>query len=186
MDEPSLRAFARQKFASLFGQPAESGMVINAEVGVYNAALQRFMPSKLLAAGNCSKQFGVSACTWSDQRFKSKYKEKLQSLLFNLRNPKNPAFLDMVKSKEIGCRYLATLSPEDIFSGNWSSLKARLAIKSVFSIDLLDDMPDNPLHSCSQCGSRKITTCELQTLAADHSTTSYVLCQACSHCWKIL
>lgn len=175
MGEPSLRAFARQKFASLFGQPADSGMVINAEVGVYNAALQV-----------CSKQFGESACTWSDQRFKGKYKEKLQSLLFNLRNPKNPAFLDRVKSKEIGCRYLATLSPEDKFPGNWSSLKARLANKSVFSVDLLDDVPDNPLHSCSECGSRKITTYELQTLAADQSTTSYVLCQSCSHCWKIL
>lgn len=172
--DSALRSYARQQFSTLFQQPPESGMVINAEVGVYNMAVK-----------TCSTQFGNGACTWADPRFKSKYKEKLRSLLFNLKNPKNPAFLDRVKSKQIGCRHLATLSPEDMFPENWASLKEKLAKKRVFSADLLNDIPDNPLHSCSSCGSRKITTYELQTLAADQNTTTYLLCQACSFCWKI-
>jgi DNA-directed RNA polymerase subunit M/transcription elongation factor TFIIS len=137
------------------------------------------------AVKGCSTLFGAGSCTWTDPRFKSKYKEKLRSLLFNLRNPKNPAFLDRVKSKEIGCRHLASLSPEDIFPENWASLKAKLAKKHVFSADLLDNVPDNPVHVCNDCNSRKITTYELQTLAADQSTTTYLVRQSCSHCWKI-
>lgn len=149
-------------------------MVINAEVGVYNAAVK-----------GCSSLFGSGACTWSNPSFKGMYKEKLRSLLFNLKNPKNPAFLDRVKSKEIGCRHLASLSPEDMFPENWTELKAKMAKRHVISADLLDNIPDNPLQVCRNCNSRKITTYELQTLAADQSTTTYFLCQSCSHCWKI-
>lgn len=81
--ERQLRAFARQKFAELFQQSSDSGMVINAEVGVYNTAVK-----------NCMRTSGLSACSWGDPRFKRLYKEKLRSLLFNLQNPKNPAFLN--------------------------------------------------------------------------------------------
>lgn len=172
--DSALRLYARQQFSKLFQQPPESGMVINAEVGVYNMAVK-----------TCSTHCGIESCSWTDPRFREKYKEKLRSLLFNLRNPRNPAFLDRVKSKEIGCRHLATLSPEDMFPENWTAVKAKLAKKRVFSADLLDDIPDSPLHTCGSCGSKKITTYELQTLAADQNTTTYLLCQACSFCWKI-
>jgi hypothetical protein len=172
--EPPLRAFARQKFAELFKQSSESGMVINAEVGVYNMAVK-----------NCNKHFGMGACHWGDSRFKGLYKEKLRSLLFNLKNPKNPGFLERVRAKEIGCRHLASLSPEDMFPENWTVLKAKIARNRVIPADLLDEIPDNPFYTCSSCHSKKITSYEFQTLAADQSTTSYLLCQACSYCWKI-
>lgn len=109
----------------------------------------------------------------------------MRSLLFNLKNPKNPAFLERVKAKEIGCKHLASLSLEDMFPDNWVALKAKMARNNIISVDLLDEIPDSPLFVCNNCNSRKITPYEFQNLAADQSTTSYLLCQACSYCWKI-
>jgi DNA-directed RNA polymerase subunit M/transcription elongation factor TFIIS len=168
-----LRAYARSQFAELLQQPLESGMVLNAEKGVLNVTIK-----------DCEKLYGYAHCGWVDSKFRNAYKCKLQSLLFNLKNPKNPDFLVRVRAKEIECRALSFLSAEEMFPAGWADLKAKLAKHQFYPVDLIEDVPDSPLYKCKKCKLKKINTYQAQIRSADEGMTTYHRCINCLHCWK--
>ena len=77
-----------QSFAELYEAAVDSALVVNSEKSVYNYSLQ-FAKSHSLGRD------------WSNRAFRSVYKHKLNSLLFNLNNDKNPEFLTHVRNRNI-------------------------------------------------------------------------------------
>lgn len=144
----ALREYAQSKFADIFKQDADSPMVQNAEKGVYNFAVQ-----------NCRDR--CIECAWSSEGFKSAYKHKLSALLLNLKDPSNPDFLRNVLEKEVECKHLAFLKPEDINPTKWREIHARVA--KMFPTNDPVEIPESALLQCGRCKSRRCTFYLLQT-----------------------
>lgn len=148
----ALREYARTKFAEIFDLDLDSGMVQNAEKGVYNYAVQ-----------DCRER--NIECSWTSAGFKSAYKHKLNALLLNLKDPSNPDFLRHVLDKEVECKHLAFLKPEDINPTKWREIHARVAKRFPTSDPV--EIPESALLQCSRCKSRRCTFYQLQTRSAD-------------------
>lgn len=163
-----VREFARSKFAEIFGMPAESSMVQNAEKGVYNYAVRTARASGII-------------CDWSSAGFKSVYKHKLSSLLGNLRNKLNPNFLKHVLAKQIEGRHLAFLTPAQIWPERWKDVNERAAKR--LHADDAATVPESALLSCAECRSKRVTHYSLQD--ANEETRFYLSCHECGQRWKI-
>ena len=148
----ALRESARAKFAEIFELDAGSGMVQNAEKGVYNYAVQ-----------DCRAR-GIE-CSWSSAGFKSAYKHKLNALMLNLRDPRNPDFLQHVLARDIECKHLAFLKPEEIDPTKWRGIHADVA--KLFPANDPVEVPESALLQCGRCKSKRCTFYLLQTRSAD-------------------
>jgi DNA-directed RNA polymerase subunit M/transcription elongation factor TFIIS len=148
-----LRAYARDMFARLFGMEESSVMVQNAERGVYN-----------FSVSDCRAR-GIS-CSWEDTRFRSTYRQKLNGLLFNLRNPKNPELLQHVLNKSIETKHLAFLKPEELDPKLWVDINARVAKRFPTSAADLE-VPESALLQCGRCKSKRCSFYEMQIRSAD-------------------
>lgn len=163
-----LRDFARSKFSEIFGLPHDASLVLNAEKGVYNYAVQTARAKGIL-------------CDWSCAGFRTVYKHKLSSLLRNLRNKENPNFLRHVLAKHIEGRHLAFLTPAQVWPERWVEVNERAAKR--FPIDDSATVAESALLSCGTCRSRRVSHYSLQD--ANEETRFYLTCHDCGRRWKI-
>ena len=163
-----VREFARNKFSEIFEMPSDSSLVLNAEKGIYNYAVQT------------ARAKGIY-CDWSYAGFRSIYKHKLNGLLANLRNKANPSFLEHVLSKHIEGRHLAFLTPAQVWPERWAEVNERAAKR----LPIADSgtVAESALLSCTACRSRRVSHYSLQD--ANEETRFYLTCHDCGKRWKI-
>lgn len=121
---------------------------------------------------------------WENPAFMFRYTTKARSLLFNLKNPKNPGLLQRVVSREMGLKELVHASPEKLFPELWEPVRERVArqqLRRQLTVDI-DTVPDGAF-TC-RCKSKKTTFVLLQTRSADEPMTAYIQCQKCHTRWK--
>jgi transcription elongation factor S-II len=146
------RQYAREKFAGIFKTAVDNGMVLNAERSVFNFAVQ-----------DCTKRGHISA--WEALEFRSAYKHKLNGLLFNLQSSENPELLASILAKEIECKHLAFLSPEELDPKKWKEINERVVRR--FPTRDPVEVPESALLKCGKCKSKRCTFYLLQTRSAD-------------------
>ncbi|KAJ1621717.1 transcription factor S-II, central domain-containing protein [Pavlovales sp. CCMP2436] len=121
------------------------------------------------------------------------YKNKLRSLLFNLKDQKNTDLVCSVICGSITPEKLVTMDPKDMASTE--TKKWREQVAEYKKMELMDNMsyqryafagrelPDG-LFECPKCRSKKTQYSEKQTRSADEPTTKFCHCSSCDYRWK--
>lgn len=122
-----------------------------------------------------------------------KYKNKLRSLLFNLKDAKNTELVTRVLCGSLTAEQLVTMDPKDMASSE--TKKWREQVNEHKKMELMDnlsyqryaykdrELPDG-LFECPKCKSKKTQYSEKQTRSADEPTTKFCHCVMCDYRWK--
>ena len=123
----------------------------------------------------------------------SKYKNKLRSLLFNLKDEKNTELVTRVVCGSITAEKLVSMDPKEMASSDTKRWREQVAeYKKMELMDNLSyqryahrdrELPDG-LFECPKCKSKKTQYSEKQTRSADEPTTKFCHCINCDYRWK--
>ncbi|XP_030939684.1 transcription elongation factor TFIIS-like [Quercus lobata] len=121
---------------------------------------------------------------WSNPIKKANY----QSILLNLKDPKNPDLRRRVLLGEIKPETLVTMSAEEMASHKRQSENIQIQLKSLkrcmHDADE-EEKATTDMFQCSRCRERKCTYYQMQTRSADEPMTTYVTCVKCNKRWKV-
>jgi DNA-directed RNA polymerase subunit M/transcription elongation factor TFIIS len=164
MAEHVLREYARTKFLSdVFpGKPIKAK---NAEIGVYNWAVDQTMKNRDNPA-------------WENKVFRWRYKHRLLSVLFNLKQ--NPEILKKIKAQDIEHLSPGQLWPTGPLGKTEQKLKEKRAALEILQTQMGEA---EGILVCPKCRTKKTTYYQMQTRSADEPMTTFAQC-ACGHRWK--
>ncbi|POW09095.1 hypothetical protein PSTT_07060 [Puccinia striiformis] len=103
------------------------------------------------------------------------YKNKMRSLIFNLRDKNNPGLRESVVSGEISASKLCVMGPQDMASEERKSQDRKLAEENLFKArGAGPQQAETDAFRCARCGQRKCTYYQMQTRSADEPMTTFV------------
>uniref|UniRef100_A0A7S4F3R9 Transcription elongation factor S-II n=1 Tax=Chrysotila carterae TaxID=13221 RepID=A0A7S4F3R9_CHRCT len=119
------------------------------------------------------------------------YKQRFRSLIFNLRDEKNPDFILSVVSGQTHVNDLATMDIKDMASeemkrtrSNWVENKKMALMDSKSYEQYTGKKQQDGILKCPKCKSMKTEYTEVQTRSADEPTTKKCFCNDCNYRWK--
>lgn len=119
------------------------------------------------------------------------YKARFRSLMFNLKDKKNPEFIRIVMTGQLHIDDLATMEVRDMASDEAKKNIAKAA--ELKKMSLMDEKTykqyagkeqQDGILKCPRCKSMKTEYVEVQTRSADEPTTKKCTCHACDYKWK--
>ncbi|CAI0423743.1 unnamed protein product [Linum tenue] len=122
-----------------------------------------------------------------DQLGKSNGAQKLKyrSIMFNIKDPKNPDLRRKVLLGQINPERLMTMTPEEMASDQRQMENKQLRDKAMFECERGGPpQATTDQFRCGRCGQKKCTYYQMQTRSADEPMTTYVTCVNCSNRWK--
>jgi len=163
--EHALRDYARGKFQELY--PGKSIKPRNAELAVYNWAVTHTESSRFVNKKKGS--YENEEPSWENRLFRWRYKQRLLSILLNLKN--NPDMIKKVKPKE-----LETLTPGQLWpEGPRGQTEKKLREKenAMEMAKAKNDEEYAGILICPKCKSNKTSYYQLQTRSADEVSPSH-------------
>jgi DNA-directed RNA polymerase subunit M/transcription elongation factor TFIIS len=157
--EHPLRDYAREKFQELY--PGKSIKPRNAELAVYNWAVTHTKSSSLLNKAKTKHE--TEHPSWENRLFRWRYKQRLNSILFNLK--KNPEMIKRVKPRD-----LETLTPGQMWpDGPQGQMERKIREKenAMEMAKAKNDEEYEGILTCPKCKSKKTSYYQLQTRSAD-------------------
>ncbi|CAO3665468.1 unnamed protein product [Umbelopsis ramanniana] len=113
------------------------------------------------------------------------YKNKVRSLILNLKNKRNPGLRESVVSGELSIKELCTMSIEDMASEEKKAKDRKLAEEALFNARGAGSaQAETDMFMCGKCKGRKTTYFQMQTRSADEPMTTFVTCVLCGNRWK--
>ena len=119
---------------------------------------------------------------WTCLYFRNRYINKASNLIFNLKDTRNPRFIQAIVDKSVPLREIANLKADEIFPELWEPIKKRLWEKQVI-LGQPQNINDG-IAQCGKCKSYKTTYYSLQTRSADEPMTNFFTCHNCGKRWK--
>jgi len=119
------------------------------------------------------------------------YKARFRSLVFNLRDPKNPEFIRQVVTGQRHVSDLADMEVKEMASDEVK--KQRVKWQENAKMALMDERSyknytgkhtEDGILKCPKCKSMKTEYTEVQTRSADEPTTKKCMCNDCDYRWK--
>lgn len=123
--------------------------------------------------------------SWDNKVFKEKYKRKVLSILFNMKN-KDSFLFERLSLGEIKSKDIPYLNPVELWPGGvWDMSQKELKVKAL-KLDLANERLQDysGTFKCPKCHSDKTTYYQLQTRSADEPMTTFCTCLKCSKRWK--
>ncbi|XP_044493456.1 transcription elongation factor TFIIS [Mangifera indica] len=112
-------------------------------------------------------------------------KLKYRSIMFNIKDPKNPDLRRKVLLGEVKPERLVTMSPEEMASDARQQEINQIKEKALFDCERGGaPKATTDQFKCGRCGQRKCTYYQMQTRSADEPMTTYVTCVNCNNHWK--
>ena len=164
--EHALRDYAREKFQELY--PGKSIKPRNAELAVYNWAVTNTEKNIIL---NKNKHHELEVPSWENKLFRLRYKQRLLSVLFNLKN--NPDMIKKVKPKELETLTSGQMWPE----GPQGQMERKIREKET-AMEMSKAKMDaeyEGILTCPKCKSKKTSYYQMQTRSADEVSFPLVL-----------
>lgn len=116
---------------------------------------------------------------------KGKEKAKYRSIIFNIKDEKNPDFRRRVLFGEIKPEAILTMTSDDMASDQRKKENEDIKSKALFECERgLKDAASTDQFKCGKCGQRKTTYFQMQTRSADEPMTTFVTCVNCNAHWK--
>lgn len=112
-------------------------------------------------------------------------KVKYRSIMFNMKDSKNPDLRRKVLLGEVNGERLITMTPEEMASEQRKREVEELKEKALFECErAAAPKASTDQFRCGRCGQRKCTYYQLQTRSADEPMTTFVTCVNCNNHWK--
>lgn len=112
-------------------------------------------------------------------------KLKYRSIMFNIKDPKNPDLRRRVLLGEVKPERLITMTPEEMASDERQRQISQIKEKALFECERGQaPKATTDQFKCGRCGQRKCTYYQMQTRSADEPMTTYVTCVNCNNHWK--
>ena len=162
--EHPLRDYARGKFQELY--PGKSIKPRNAELAVYNWAVTNTKGKVFLN----KNRYENEEPSWENPWFRWRYKHRLLSVLFNIKN--NPDLLKTVKPKDLETLTPAQMWPDGPY-GTTEKLFREKEIAKEMSMAKFNEEYEGAL-TCPKCKSRKTSYYQMQTRSADEVSVPIV------------
>ncbi|KAG4209776.1 hypothetical protein ERO13_A02G002850v2 [Gossypium hirsutum] len=99
---------------------------------------------------------------------------KYRSIMFNMKDPKNPDFRRKVLVGEVNPERLITMTPEEMASEQRQREDKEIKEKAL----------SRDPFKCGRCGKRDTSYYQMQTRSADEPRTTYVTCVNCNNQWE--
>ncbi|KAJ0088216.1 hypothetical protein Patl1_31562 [Pistacia atlantica] len=151
-----------------------------------------FGTPKLTAMVRCNdslrdkiRELLVEALSKVAGRSNGSQKLKYRSIMFNIKDPKNPDLRRKVLLGEVKPERLVTMSPEEMASDARQQEINQIKEKALFDCERgIAPKATTDQFKCGRCGQRKCTYYQMQTRSADEPMTTYVTCVNCNNHWK--
>ncbi|KAI3994156.1 hypothetical protein MKX01_012413 [Papaver californicum] len=112
-------------------------------------------------------------------------KFKYRSIMFNIKDPKNPDFRRRVLIGEIKPESVINMTPEEMASDQRKEETNQIKEKALFECERSGAAKaTTDQFKCGRCQQRKTTYYQMQTRSADEPMTTYVTCVNCNNHWK--
>jgi len=172
----SVRDSVRAKLREAFEKGIEANAKLLRELDIDSATLSMECEEAMLARfGGVNKEYQV----------------RFRSLMFNLKDPKNPEFIRAVVLGQLHVHDLAGMDVKEMASAEMK--KQRHEWSEHAKMALMDEQTYNQytgkqvqdgILKCPKCKSMKTSYVEVQTRSADEPTTKKCLCTECTYRWK--
>ncbi|OVA13708.1 zinc finger protein [Macleaya cordata] len=112
-------------------------------------------------------------------------KFKYRSIMFNIKDPKNPDLRRRVLLGHIKPERLIDMTPDEMASDQRKQENNQIKEKALFECERGGQaQATTDQFKCGRCGQRKTTYYQMQTRSADEPMTTYVTCVNCNNHWK--
>ncbi|KAI7727866.1 hypothetical protein M8C21_005851 [Ambrosia artemisiifolia] len=112
-------------------------------------------------------------------------KVKYRSIMFNVKDPKNPDFRRKMLIGDLEPERIVELTPEEMASTERQLQNVKIKEKALFECERGGPpKATTDQFKCGRCGKRKCTYYQLQTRSADEPMTTFVTCVNCDNHWK--
>lgn len=112
-------------------------------------------------------------------------KFKYRSIMFNIKDPKNPDFRRKVLFGHVTPERILELTPEEMASTERQMENVKIKEKALFDCERGGPpKATTDQFKCGRCQKRKCTYYQLQTRSADEPMTTFVTCVNCDNHWK--
>jgi DNA-directed RNA polymerase subunit M/transcription elongation factor TFIIS len=118
---------------------------------------------------------------WQCKEFRMLYKEKMRSLLFNIKNPKNPRLLQSLLEGQTTPERLLEMTPQEMDPELWKPYYDKIEARDLLRSGNL--VPEGILQ-CHRCKSKRVVWYQMQTRSADEPMTVFANCSECGKRWK--
>ncbi|GAA0169222.1 general transcription factor [Lithospermum erythrorhizon] len=113
------------------------------------------------------------------------HKLKYRSIIFNMKDQKNPDFRRKVLFGQFVPDAIIELTPEQMASDAMQEKNEHIKQKALFECERGQSLEATcEKFKCGRCGKRETTYYQMQTRSADEPMTTYVTCVNCSNRWK--
>ncbi|KAI8029556.1 Transcription elongation factor TFIIS [Camellia lanceoleosa] len=113
------------------------------------------------------------------------HKFKYRSILFNIRDSKNPDFRRKVLLGHVNPERLVEMSPEEMASNQRQLENKKIKEKALFECQRKAAPKATCCEfRCGRCGKKETTYHQMQTRSADEPMTTFMTCVSCGHKWK--
>jgi DNA-directed RNA polymerase subunit M/transcription elongation factor TFIIS len=162
----------REKVRALLeGVLGDAAMARNLETNVYNRVVETsFRDHNILPY-------------WENPAFDRFYGMRARSMLYNLRDPRNPELLQKAKSGEIKLNKLGRMTHMEMFPSMWEPVLEKVA-KIRMKKEVARASEVEGVFPCRSCKSKKTVYVQLQTRSADEPMTTFVTCLDCDRMYK--
>nr|GEU39274.1 transcription elongation factor TFIIS-like [Tanacetum cinerariifolium] len=112
-------------------------------------------------------------------------KLKYRSVMFNVKDPKNPDFRRKILLGHVKPERIVELTAEEMASTERQMAIVKIKEKALFDCERgAPPKATTDQFRCGRCGKRKCTYYQLQTRSADEPMTTFVTCVNCDNHWK--
>lgn len=112
-------------------------------------------------------------------------KSKYRSVMFNIRDPKNPDFRRKILLGIFPPHSICSLTPDEMASDARKMQNEKIKEKALLECERgAAPKASTDQFKCGRCGKKETTYYQLQTRSADEPMTTFVTCVNCNNHWK--
>lgn len=113
------------------------------------------------------------------------YRQKILSLVSNLKDARNPTLRDRVLSGEISGETLYTMKPHEMASDDVKKDIEQIKKENLFNAQAaVEKRAITDRFTCGKCKQKKVSYFQMQTRSADEPLTTFCTCEHCGNRWK--
>ncbi|KAA8539706.1 hypothetical protein F0562_026398 [Nyssa sinensis] len=118
-------------------------------------------------------------------RFNGVHKLEYRSVMFNIKDPRNPDFRRKVLLGHVKPEGIPKMTPAEMASNQRQSENEKLKEKALFECQRGESQEATTNEfRCGRCGKNETTYHQMQTRSADEPMTTYVTCVNCNNHWR--